>query len=70
MITGGIAEHAGAPWTVAAGGVICVIGAIVFNASRAKLRPMVQEIYVRRGILPPVAVGLDEATIATDQAAG
>lgn len=70
LITGGIAEHAGAPITVAAGGVICVVGAIFFNLSRAKLRPQVHEIYVRRGILPQVAVGLEEATLATDQAAG
>ena len=69
LICGTIAQWAGAPWTVAGGGVLCVIGAFVFNAARPKLRPAVREIYVRRGILPEIAIGLDEAALATDQGA-
>lgn len=70
LICGVIAQHAGVQATVAGGGVICFIGAMVFNHARPRLREHVLPIYIKRGILPDVALGVDSATIATERVTG
>ena len=61
----GKTEVLGAPLTVAAGGVLCVIVAVYFGSQLPKLRPMVRPIYEARGILPPIATGVQAATAMT-----
>ena len=38
LIAGSVAEHLGAPWTVAGGGIVCVAAASVFAARLPSLR--------------------------------
>ncbi len=44
----------GAPWTVALGGVACLVGAAFFARRLGALRAMVRPIYREIGILPPL----------------
>jgi len=48
----------GAPGTVMVGGACCIVGAGAFASRLAPLREQVRPIYVKRGLLPPVAAGL------------
>jgi MFS family permease len=69
LIAGTLAQHIGAPLTLTIGGTICVIGAGVFEFHRPAMRKLVEPIYVARGILPTVALGMestDAASVATE----
>ena len=70
LLCGLAAGYFGPQATVAGGGLICIAGALYFNRLRAGLQEMVQPIYVRRGILPEVATGVQTATAATERVAG
>jgi MFS family permease len=50
LFAGGLARHIGPSLTVAIGGVICILGAIVFSKSLPGLRKQVLPIYVQKGI--------------------
>jgi hypothetical protein len=65
LLGGMLAQRIGAPWTVRIGGAACVVAAFVFRAKRTALRKLVEPIYVRRGILPEVAAGMQSAAGAT-----
>jgi MFS family permease len=65
LLAGTLAERIGAPWTVVIGGTVCVAGAAAFSLALPRLRAQVRPIYVRQGILPEIAVGLQEATEPT-----
>ena len=56
--------------TVLIGGLFCVAGAIVFHRTLPALRKLVEPIYILRGILPEVAVGIRDADTATQNVAG
>jgi MFS family permease len=62
LIAGAVASRIGAPTTVAAGGVICVVAAFAFRRQLPRLRDIVRPIYVEKGILPEVASGIGAAT--------
>ena len=70
LIYGYIADRAGPENTVTVGGCICIVGAIVFNRIRPTLRAHVVPIYIKRGILPEVALGVRDATLATEHVSG
>jgi len=55
----------GAPATLFAGGLICVLGATVFARKLPTLRKAVRPIYVKMGIIPEIAAGLHTATELT-----
>lgn len=67
LLSGSLTTHIGAPHTVLAGGVVCIIGAILFWRARPSLREHVIPIYQRRGILPEIAEGIRTASVATDE---
>jgi MFS family permease len=62
LLEGLLAEHLGAPWTLVIGGSVCVIGAALFATRLPALRQQVRPIYVRLGILPEIAEGLQSAS--------
>lgn len=62
LLAGAVAERIGAPETVIACGLICMVGAAVFCRKLPALRELVRPIYVERGILPEVASGIESAT--------
>jgi MFS family permease len=66
LFAGLAASTIGAPATVLIGGVACIGGAALFSRELPALRKLVRPIYVRKGILPEVAAGLQSATRFTD----
>ena len=65
LLAGGLASRVGAPNTLVLGGGTCVIGALLFARELPRLREIMRPIYVRKGILPEVAVGLQAAVNLT-----
>jgi len=62
LVAGALATTIGAQNTVLAGGLVCIAGGLWFARSLPRLRSLVHPIYVQKGILREVAVGLQSAT--------
>lgn len=58
LLAGTVADRIGAPLTLMFGGVGCLFGALWFAKSLPALRREVRPIYVKKGILPEVAEGI------------
>src|SRR5438552_10672431 len=62
-ISGGVfAHHIGVNMTFLLGGIVCIAGALLFATKIPVLRPMVLPIYARKGIIPEIATGLQNAS--------
>ncbi len=61
LTEGFLANKIGAPWTVFGGGLICVGGALLFTRRLPLLRKLARPVYVKRGIIPEIAVGIQSA---------
>jgi MFS family permease len=61
LLAGWLSSRIGAPATLTAGGVCCLIAAAVFARELPAIRRAVRPIYVRLGILPEVASGVANA---------
>jgi MFS family permease len=61
LLAGWLADWIGAPWTLAAFGLVCVAGCAAFAAELPAIRAAIRPIYIRKGIVPQVAEGLNEA---------
>ena len=66
LMAGGLAKVIGTPGTIFAGGLACIIGAMFFLRKLPELRKAVRPIYVKMGIIPEVAEGIQ---IASEQSA-
>jgi MFS family permease len=66
LIAGSTAGHAGAPATVFGGGIACVLGAVWFGSRLPRIREFVRPVYVRMGILPEIAQGVQQASTLTE----
>lgn len=62
VLGGALAHHIGVPTTLLLGGIVCVGGALLFAIKIPVLRPMVLPIYARKGIIPEIATGLQNAS--------
>jgi MFS family permease len=62
LFGGALAHHIGVPATFLIGGALCTVGGIFFATKIPVLRPMVLPIYVRKGIIPEIAMGLQNAS--------
>ncbi|MEW6411881.1 MAG: MFS transporter [Candidatus Zixiibacteriota bacterium] len=62
LMAGSLGARIGTPATVAIGGVCCVIAGILFWLKLPALRKLVRPIYIKKGILPEVATGIQEAS--------
>lgn len=62
LIAGAMAEKIGAPNTVLISGGVCIIGAIVFLTRLPSLRKIIHPLYVKMGIIPEVAKGIQIAS--------
>jgi len=65
LFAGVLAGWIGAANTVMVGGFACMAGAVMFAIRLPHLRTLVRPIYVRMGILPEVATGVQSATDLT-----
>ena len=62
LLAGWMAKLLGTPWTIFIGGAVCLIGALVFYKKLPTLKKIVQPVYVRMGIIPEVATGIQTAS--------
>jgi MFS family permease len=62
LLAGSVAERIGAPHTLLFGGIGCVLGSLWFARTLPALRRDVHPIYVRIGILPEMATGIQQST--------
>ena len=51
LMAGGLADWIGAPRTLMAGGICCILGALIYARKLPILRAMVYPVYVKRGII-------------------
>ncbi|OGS01978.1 MAG: MFS transporter [Elusimicrobia bacterium RIFCSPLOWO2_12_FULL_59_9] len=61
LVAGGMAEAIGVTNTFAFGGSCCILGALWFARELPALRKAVRPIYVKMGILPELAAGMESA---------
>jgi MFS family permease len=61
LISGFLASRIGAPWTIAMSGVVVAIAGGFYYSQLPKLRAELRPIYIKLGILPAVAEGLQSA---------
>ena len=62
LVAGGLAARVGTPITLASGGVLCVLGSIWFARRLPAIREQVRPIYRQLGILPEIAIGVQQAS--------
>ena len=70
LAAGALAGEIGSPATVRLGGVACVLGAFTFWLQLERLRRHIRPIYVRAGILPEIAEGMEAASELTSPRRG
>jgi hypothetical protein len=63
LLSGWLAARIGAPLALAIGGACCVAGAGIFALRLGRIRELVHPIYVRLGIVPEIAEGLNSAAM-------
>ncbi len=62
LLAGVIAEYLGAPGTLLLSGLLSIVVASFFARKLPLIRRLIHPIYVRKGIIPEVAAGLNTAT--------
>lgn len=65
LAAGALATRIGSPATVRIGGAACVVGGLLFFLQLRRLREHIRPIYVRQGILPEIAEGMEAASELT-----
>jgi MFS family permease len=65
LLAGALASRLGAQNTLLVGGLVCIVAAVIFLRALPELRRVVRPIYVRMGILPDIAEGLQSAAQLT-----
>jgi MFS family permease len=63
LIAGAAASRIGAPLTLMVGGSLCICGAALFASQLPILRRLIRPIYVRIGIIPELAAGINTASV-------
>jgi MFS family permease len=62
LIGGSLADRIGVQQTIMLGGLPCVLGGVLFLRELPRLRQVMRPIYVRLGILPELAEGVERAS--------
>ncbi len=62
LLAGVLASTLGAPNTLMLGGVLSVLGAVLFARRLPEIRKLIRPIYVSKGIISEVGVGIQEGT--------
>ena len=61
LLAGSLAHRIGATHTLLMGGVCCILGSILFAIKLPSLRKIARPVYVKKGIIPQVATGIQAA---------
>lgn len=62
LVSGILAKTIGTPGTLLAGGFVTILGALFFLKKLPELKLLVQPIYMKLGIIPEVATGIEAAS--------
>ncbi len=62
LLAGSLASKIGAPNTLLLGGISCILGAFIFAGKLPVLRKEIRPIYIKKGIIPEVAKGIEAAS--------
>jgi len=62
LLSGALAARLGTPETLAIGGVCCLLGALLFMLKLKAIGEVIRPLYVEKGIISEVALGLEAAT--------
>ena len=62
LMAGALAKIIGTPATIFTGGFACIIGALFFLRKLPELKLLVRPVYVKMGIIPEVATGIQTAS--------
>ncbi len=62
LIAGSLASEIGAPNTLIIGGICCIIGAGIYSQHLPLLKGLIRPIYVKMGIIPEIAEGIQSAS--------
>ncbi|TFH46448.1 MAG: MFS transporter, partial [Bacteroidia bacterium] len=62
LLAGGLAKLIGTPATIFAGGIAIIAGALVFYKKLPELKKIIRPVYVKMGIIPEVATGIQTAS--------
>ena len=62
LLAGFLAKSIGTSETILVGGLTCVAGALIFLKKLPGLKSIVRPVYVRMGIIPEVAAGIQTAS--------
>jgi MFS family permease len=65
LLAGSVAHSLGAPHTLQISGLLCIGAAVLFGIKLPTLRKWIHPVYVRKGIIPQVAVGIGAAVQVT-----
>jgi MFS family permease len=65
LLAGALADRIGAAITIASGGLVCLVGVLLFARRIPVFRELVRPIYQELGIIPEVASGIQAATQLT-----
>ncbi|MBN1780974.1 MFS transporter [bacterium] len=68
LISGSLAHAIGAPHTVLIGGLICISGSLFFIRKLPEFRKTAEPVFIEKGLIPPVAEGIQSATELTAHA--
>lgn len=63
LMAGAAAARIGAPETLMIGGAVCIVGAGLFAMQLPALRQLIRPIYMRIGIIPELAAGINTASV-------
>jgi len=61
ILAGSVSSAIGAPGTVRIGGILCIIGGVLFALRLPSIRRIIRPIYRQMGIIPEVAIGMQTA---------
>jgi len=59
LLAGTLASRLGAPNTLLLGGIVCLLGALWFFRTLPEIRKLIQPIYIKAGIIPEIAQGIN-----------
>ena len=61
LLAGSLAHRIGATRTLLMGGVCCILGSVLFAIKLPSIRKIARPVYVKKGIIPQVATGIQTA---------
>ncbi len=62
LLAGWLAKSIGTPFTILTGGVFSIAGALIFLRKLPELKQIVRPVYIKMGIIPEVAEGIQNAS--------